>query len=301
MVGPAFALAGAIAFSFKAILVKLAYGFHAVDPLTLLALRMLYAAPFYTAILAWSSRGAPRVRGRDWMLVLALGCIGYYLSSYLDFLGLQYISAALERLVLFTYPTLVALLSAIFLARPITRRTALALAITYFGVTLVFWHDLRLARDVSLTLLGSALVFGSALLYAVYLVCAGPMIERLGTVRFTAGAMLASTGFVAAQFTLTRPLEALAQPASIHLIGATMAVVCTVLPSFLIAEAVRRIGANHVSMMGSVGPLSTVIFGALLLGEPIGVLQVAGGVAVVGGVLLLVARQTGAADSRPRL
>ncbi len=288
---PLLALVGAIGFSFKAILIKIAYGVHPVDPITLLALRMLYSAPFFLALAWWSQRGTTAPTARQWLAVVGLGFIGYYLSSYLDFLGLQYISAALERLVLFLYPTIVVMLSAAFLGKPISRRIATALLITYAGIVLVFWHDLRVAPDAREAVLGSALVFAASFTYAVYLVSAGPLIQRLGSGRFTAFAMLSSTVFVLAQFFAVRPPEALAQPPVIHAIALAMAVFTTVLPTLMIAEAIRHMGANGVALLGAVGPIATLVFGAILLAEPVGVLQLAGAALVVLGVLLVTLRR----------
>ena len=203
-VGPLFAVIGTLGFSFKAILIKLAYAWHPVDALTLLALRMLYSAPFFVAMAWWASRrpGNEPLQRRDWIRLAALGFVGYYLASLLDFMGLAYISAALERLVLFLYPTMVVLLSALLLKKPVARATVFALLLSYGGIVFVFWHDLRVAGDAGAVATGGALVFGSAFCYAVYLVGAGDLIGRIGSTRFIALAMLASTAFVLAQFAL---------------------------------------------------------------------------------------------------
>ena len=206
------AVLGVLGFSFKAILIKLAYGWAPVDPVTLMALRMLYSAPFFL-LMAWRSGRAPgarRIAPRDARLLIGLGFVGYYLSSLLDFLGLQYITASLERLVLFLYPTIVVVLSALFFAQPVTRRAVAALALSYAGIALAVFHDVRITGDPAAIALGSALVFGSAIGYAIYLVSAGGIIGRLGSSRFIAWAMLASTVFIIVQFALTRPVSALA-------------------------------------------------------------------------------------------
>lgn len=295
-IGPLCAVAGVFGFSFKAILIKLAYAWAPVDPVSLLTLRMLYSAPFFVAMAAWAGRvpGARPIAARDWRLLLGLGFIGYYLSSLLDFLGLQYVTASLERLVLFLYPTIVVLLSALFLSQPVTRRAAIALALSYAGIALAVWHDVRITGDAASIALGSALVFGSALGYAIYLVAAGGIIARLGSSRFIAWAMLASTGFVVVQFALTRPLGALRVPLSIHALTLAMAVFSTVLPTWMIAESIRRIGASTASLIGSLGPLFTIGFGALLLDEPVNLLQLVGVALVLTGVVL-VSRHAGRA------
>lgn len=288
-IGPACAVLGVLGFSFKAIFIKLAYVAHPVDPITLLTLRMLYSAPLFAAIAWWASRGpgtAPIARA-DWRLLAVLGFIGYYLSSLFDFIGLQYISASLERLILFLYPTFVVLLSAWWLRTPITGRAVLALLLSYAGIALAFWHDLRITGDAAATLTGGGLVLASAALYAAYLVRAGGIIARLGSLRFVAWAMLASTVYVLAHFVLTRPLAALTAPARVQGLALVMAIFSTVLPTLLIAESVRRMGANAASLVGALGPFFTIAFGAMLLGEPVHQLQLAGAVLVLGGVLLV--------------
>jgi drug/metabolite transporter (DMT)-like permease len=202
-------------------------------------------------------------------------------------MGLQHITASLERLVLFLYPTIVVLLSSLLLGRPVTRRAVAALVLSYAGIAFVFWHDLRFAGNAHATLTGGALVFASAILYALYLVQAGGVIARLGSSRFIAWAMLASTVFVVTQFLLTRRIEALAVPASIHAISLAMAIFSTVLPTWLIAESIRRMGANAASLVGSLGPVFTIGLGAMILGEPIHAIQLAGAALVMGGVMLV--------------
>jgi len=285
--GPAFAVAGVLGFSFKAILIKLAYAHSGVDPTTLLALRMLYSAPFFVAMAWWSGRGAPPIARADWRALAWLGFVGYYLASLLDFTGLQYITAALERLVLFLYPTMVVLLNAAIHRKPAGRRAWQALALSYTGIVLVFWYDLRVSGDPHAIAIGGALVFGSAFAYALYLVGAGTVIARLGSMRFIAWAMLASTVFVLAQFALTRPLAALDLPPRVHLLSLAMAVFSTVLPTWLVAEAIRRIGANASSLIGSLGPVFTIGLGTMILGEPTHAIQLAGAALVLAGVLLV--------------
>ncbi len=295
-VGPLFAVLGVLGFSCKAILIKLAYAWSDVDAVTLLALRMAYSAPFFVAMAWWSGRGAPPVASRDALRLVALGFVGYYLASLLDFMGLHYVSAALERLTLFLYPTIVVLLSAWLLHKPLTRRTCVALALSYLGIILAFWHDLRVGGDHAALFTGGALVFASAVLYAIYLVGAGPLIARLGSARFISWAMLASAGFVGAQFLLTRPISALAVPASVQALTLAMAIGSTVVPTWLIAEAIRRLGANQTSLVGSLGPVFTIGLGALVLGEPTHAIQLVGALLVLTGVLLVSLKPRAAAD-----
>jgi len=238
LVGPAFAMVGVLGFAFKAILIKLAYASTSIDAVTLLTLRMAYSAPFF-ALMAWWSTRAPNAKPlarRDWLSIVWLGFIGYYLSSLVDFIGLQYVTAALERLMLYLYPTIVVVLSAIFFKQRITGRIVVALVLSYVGILLVFARDLELAGDPGALWLGAALVFASSFLYACYLVGVGPVIARLGSLRFIALAMLTSALFIFAHFLATRPVTALLVPVRIHLLSLTMAVFSTVLPTYLIGK-----------------------------------------------------------------
>ncbi len=291
-IGPLCSVLGVLGFSFKAILVKLAYAWHPIDAVTLLALRMLFAAPFFVAMAWWAGRrpDARPIARRDWGALVWLGFTGYYLGSLLDFIGLMYITAALERLVLYLYPTMVLVLSVALRGRRVSRRQLVALALSYAGIALVFAHDLTFGGDARALWIGGALVFASALSYAVYLVGAADVIARLGSMRFTAWAMLASSVFVFAQFALTRDLGALAVPISIYALSLAMAVFSTVLPTWLVAEAVRRLGANTSSLIGSLGPVFTIGLGAVILGEAVHWIQLAGAALVLAGVMLVTLR-----------
>ena len=288
-IGPALALAGAFGFSAKGIFAKLAYAASSIDAVTLVTFRMLFSVPFFV-LMIWFARRDPalaRLERRDWVAILWLGFVGYYLASLLDFWGLQYISASLERLILFLNPTIVVLLSAIVLRKPITRRVALALALSYAGIVLVFAHDFHLAQETAALLIGGGLVFASAIVYAIYLVGNGEVIRRIGAARFTAYGMVVSTFFVFVQFLLTHPLSALDQPATVYWALGGMAVVSTVLPIWLTNEAIRRIGSNRVALIGTIGPVLTIGLSAMFLGEPITLFQIAGATLVTAGVILV--------------
>ncbi len=287
--GMLFALLAAFGFSFKAILVKLAYAWQPVDAITLLALRMLLALPFF-AVLAWQASGTgqrTRLAANDWLRLAWLGLTGYYLASILDFWGLGYINAGLERLILFLYPTLVVVLGAWLGRRRVARRETCALALSYGGIAVAFANDLHLATDRGALLLGSALVFGSAIAYALYLLASGNTIARIGTRRAAAYAMLISTVFVLAQFAATQPLAALRQPWPIYGLALAMAVFSTVLPAVLLAEAIKRIGAGQVALIGSAGPIITIYLGVVVLGEPATAVQLVGAALVLAGVLMV--------------
>lgn len=290
-VGLLFAVLGAIGFSFKAILVKLAYR-YGVDAETLLALRMGLSLPFFVVMGVVADRHAKsRLTARDWLWMAALGFSGYYLASYLDFLGLRYITAALERLILFLYPTVVILLSAIFLGKPIDRRTVTALALCYAGIGLAVGHDLSVTGEAGQVLVGSALVFASALSYALYLMGNGQVVGRLGATRVTAFATMVACVLSIAQFVVLRPLSALVLPWQVYALGLAMALFSTVAPVWLVSEAIRRLGAGPVSLTGTLGPVVTIFLGWLLLDESIGGGQIAGAALVIGGVLVMARRR----------
>lgn len=287
--GPALALAGAFGFSAKAIFAKLAYAASTIDAITLLTFRMIFSLPFFALMIWLAQRDAMRTRlaRRDWIAIFWLGFVGYYLASLLDFWGLQYITASLERLILFLNPTIVVLLSALVLGKPITRRTAVALGLSYTGIVLVFAYDFQRAQETAALLIGGGLVFASAILYAIYLVGNGEIIQRVGAARFTAYGIAVSTMFVFVQFLVTRPFSALNQPATVYWTTAGMAVFSTVLPIWLTNEAIRRIGPNRVALIGTIGPVLTIGLGAIFLGEAITIFQIGGAALVMAGVVLV--------------
>lgn len=281
--GLACALLGAVGFSFKAVFVKAAYR-YGVDPETLLALRMLYSLPLFLLMgYAAARTAAMPIAAEDWRALLVLGVLGYYGSSYLDFLGLRHISAALERLILFTYPTIVVLYGAWHERRAPTRATLSALALCYAGVALVVTHDLHASRGH--VLIGGALVFASSICYASYLLRAGPVLARIGSMRTAAWATVIACVCSVLQFAALRPLALLAaQPWQVHALSAAMAVFSTVLPIWFVSEAIRRLGAGPTAMIGSLGPPITMLMAWLLLGEALGFLQLVGAALVIVGV-----------------
>jgi drug/metabolite transporter (DMT)-like permease len=285
-VGILFALGGTVAFAFRPVLIKLGYEAAPVSATTLLFLRMALSLPFFAAVAWWLRREPPLAR-RDWAGIVALGFLGYYLASLLDFLGLQYVSAGLGRLIMFLYPTLVVILSVVLLAKRPTRRELTALALTYAGIALVLSVRLGAGPEQRLFLLGAALVFGSAMCYAVYLVTGSQLVKRVGSMRFTAYTMMVSTAPALAQFALLESPAALQLPGEVWLYVILLATVCTVLPVFLVAEALKRIGANHFALIGGLGPVTTVLADFVLLEGALTPLQLAGGALVIAGVLLV--------------
>ncbi len=278
------AAVGSVLFSGKAIVVKLAYR-HGVDAETLIALRMLFAVPFFLVAWWWTARGASPLNRSEHLRIIIIGLLGYYAASYLDFLGLQYITAALERLILYLNPTIVLLMSAVFLGKRIVRLDYLALALAYSGILLVFLHDVRLAGDN--VALGATLVFVSAVCYAGYLVLSGELVQKVGAIRLTSYAMVVATVAVLLQFIVLRPLGNLAQPAPVLWLSLINGLFCTVLPVFATMLAVARIGAGSTSITAMVGPVSTIALGYVFLGEAITGWQLAGTALVLAGVFVL--------------
>jgi drug/metabolite transporter (DMT)-like permease len=291
------AAAGSIAFSGKAIIVKLAYR-HGVDAVTLIMYRMLFALPLFLALAWWATyrqRGgapAPLTR-RDWLGILGLGFTGYYLASFLDFWGLLYISASLERLILYLNPTIVLVLGWVWYQRRITARQALAMATSYAGVLLVFGHEADLSGPNAA--LGAALVFGSAISYAIYLVTSGEMVKRLGAMRLVGLATTVACVLCLLQFVVLRPLSAAIVAPEVIWLSVLNATLCTFAPVLMVMMAIERIGAGLASQTGMIGPMSTIAMGVWLLDEPFNGWIVAGTALVVTGVYLVTrARSTGA-------
>jgi drug/metabolite transporter (DMT)-like permease len=274
-------------FSFRPLLIKLSYAAYPISPTTLLFLRMALSAPFF-AVIAWAlRRQEPRLTRRDWAGVVALGFVGYYAASFLDFIGLQYVGAGVGRLILFLYPTLVLVLSFVFLAKRPSGREIGALVLSYGGIALVVSDQVGASQQGRLFLLGVLLVFASALCYAVYLVAGSQVVKRIGSMRFTAYSTLVATAPAVAQFLVFEPPGALQLPAGVWTYAALIATVATVLPLFLQAEALKRIGANQFALVGAASPVSVALLSALGLDEPFGPRQMGGAVLVIAGVLLV--------------
>jgi len=284
--GIACAVGGTLAFSLRPILIKLSYAAAPVSPITLIFLRMTLSLPFFLAVGWWLRTQEPRLSGADWAKIAGLGIIGYYFASFLDFIGLQYVGAGVGRLILFLYPTLVLVLSFLFLQKKPTRRELVALVVTYAGVALVLSSQAS-GTQGKLFLLGASLVFASALFYAIYLVAGSQLIRRVGSMRFTAYSMAVATLPAVLQFFLLEPSSALVLPPKIWFYAITLATVSTVLPLFLQAEALRRIGPSEFALIGALGPVSVAITSALGLDEPFTWLQAVGGLLVIAGVLLV--------------
>ncbi|MCB1998711.1 MAG: DMT family transporter [Burkholderiaceae bacterium] len=283
--GLALAAAGSIAFSGKAIIVKLAYR-YGVDAVTLIMLRMLFALPLFALLAWWAGRGKAALTRHDLGLIAGLGFSGYYLASFLDFAGLAFISASLERLILYLNPTIVLALSVLLHKARVKPAQLAALAVSYSGVLLVFGHEVTLeGADV---LLGTALVFGSAVSYAVYLVYSGAHVKRLGAMRLTGWATSVACVLCIVQFLLLRPVSTVATLApEVLWLSALNAVLCTLAPVLMVMMAIERVGPTVTAQTGMIGPVATIALGVLVLGEPFTGWLVAGTVLVLAGVWLL--------------
>lgn len=290
LTGALFVLVSAIAFSSKAVMIKLAYGYH-VDAETLLTLRMAFAAPIYLGIAAWvfATGQSAHLNRKDVFALLLLGTVGGYLPMWADFAGLEYVSAGVERVILFLYPTMVVLISALLFGSRIGRRELFALGVSYIGVALAAGTEVFAPKVASPHgLLGAGLIFFSALSYAAYLVASGRLIPRIGATAFTAYIMLLISLTSAVHFSLTPHHASLSGlPAPVYGITLLMAVVATVLPSFLLSAGIHRIGSNRAALMGTIGPVSTIGLAWMFLGEGVTLLQLLGTVFVVAGVLAI--------------
>jgi drug/metabolite transporter (DMT)-like permease len=287
-IGLTLAVLGAIAFSGKAIIVKLAYR-YGVDAVTLIMYRMVFALPIVAVMAWWASRGKPALARRDVLGVLGLGFTGYYLASFLDFAGLAYVSASLERLILYLNPTLVLLLTWLLFKRPASRTQLIAMVVSYGGVLVVFGHEVMLVgMGTAATAWGALLVFLSAVSYAVYLVYSGELVKRLGSMRLVGLATSVACLCCIAQFAVLRPL-ANAFVVAPEVIGLSImnALLCTAAPVLMVMMAIERVGAGVTAQTGMVGPLSTILMGVLILGEPFTAWTAAGTALVVAGVFVL--------------
>ncbi len=281
------AIAGIVLFSSKAVMVKLAYRYD-IDAVSLLLLRMLFALPFYLTVAAIKKPSNPElIQKRDYWWLIGFGIIGYYLASYFDFLGLQYIKASLERVILFIYPTLVLIISRVFLKTRITKRQVMAILISYLGIVITFGQELTFAGEQSSLILGGVLIFLSALTYASYIAGSGWLIPKFGSVTFTSYAMIVSCLFVIGHYFVANGFVWSEYPIEVYYLGFAMAIIATVIPSYLISYAIKGLGASDFAIFGSIGPISTIILAYIFLGEALTSLQLVGTMVVIIGVVWL--------------
>lgn len=283
-------LSGAVCFSTKAIFVKLAYRDTSVDAVALLALRMIFSLPFFliSATVASGKHDNVRFTTRQWVLVAIIGCLGYYVSSLLDFLGLQFVSAGIERLILFIYPTMVLIMNALIFKEKIKPIQVMAVFITYVGLSLAFFSEVQMNTVVNENfLLGSVFIFVCAITYASYIVGSGRLIPIVGAAKFNSYAMSFAALGVLLHFYFTDNQSLLHFSPLVYFYSFSMAIISTVIPSYLVTEGIKRIGSDNAAIVGSVGPVSTILLAYFFLNEPISAFQIAGTVLILFGVLLI--------------
>jgi drug/metabolite transporter (DMT)-like permease len=287
--GVLIALVGAVLFSTKAIFVKLAYRDTPVDALSLLALRMVFSVPFFLGAAVLSSNRTTNVRftSREWVYVAFIGCLGYYVSSFLDFAGLQYVSAGIERLILFIYPTLTLLMSAIIFKVRIRSLQGMALAITYIGLAAAFFGEIDFDSQNGNFFFGAALILVCAFTYAGYIVGSGRLIPKVGASKFNSYAMSFACAAVLLHFLLFSDVSLLHLASTVYIYSALMAIFATVVPSYMVTAAINRIGSDNAAIVGSIGPVSTILMAYFFLGESITVWQLIGTACILVGVLII--------------
>ncbi|MEQ6121143.1 DMT family transporter [Reichenbachiella sp. MALMAid0571] len=279
------AVLGVVLFSAKAVMVKLAYQFD-IEAVPLLLLRMAFSIPVYAVMVFIKKPNNPEsIEKKDYLWLVLFGFLGYYLASYFDFLGLAYIKASLERIILFVYPTLVLLISWVFLKKPVTKIQIFAILITYLGIIITFSDELKTTGDD--VILGGVLIFFSALTYASYLVGSGWLIPKFGATTFTSYAMIVSCLAVIIHFYLFEKVDLLHFPNEVYYLGIAMAILSTVIPSYLVSAAIKQLGASNFSIIGSLGPISTILLANIFLDERITITQIIGTIVVIAGVFVV--------------
>lgn len=284
--GIAVGILGVVLFSSKAVMVKLAYKYN-VDAISILLLRMLFAFPFYIFIALYNKRKTKTttLKVKDYIWLVFFGFVGYYLASYFDFVGLIYIKASLERIILFLYPTLVLILNKIFLKKKITKVQVLAIGLTYFGIVIAFWDELAVTGKSSI--IGGIFILLSALTYASYLVGSGWLIPKFGAVQFTTYAMLVSCVCVFLHYSFITHLELLSFPWQVYVLGLLIAVFATVIPSFLVSKSIEMISSSNFAIVAGVGPISTIVLASIFLNESLTLLQCFGAIVVIVGIVIV--------------
>ncbi|MEL0456988.1 DMT family transporter [Flavobacteriaceae bacterium SZ-1-7] len=285
---------GIVMFSSKAVMVKLAYQYQ-VDALSVLLLRMLFSFPFYLVVAVIYSRKENKVKitSKDYTWVAFFGFLGYYLSSYFDFVGLVYIKASLERIILFLYPTIILIFNRLFLNKPITKTQIIAIILSYVGIVIAFWGEVAISGND--TFIGGFLILLCAITYASYLVGSGWLIPKLGVVKFTSYAMLVSCICVFVHYGLVSKIDILNYPWEVYLLGFLIAIFATVIPSYLVSEAINRINSSNFAVIAGFGPISTIVLAAIFLNEHLTMMQLFGALVVIIGILLVSTKKKAAA------
>ncbi|MDD7887369.1 DMT family transporter [Flavivirga sp. 57AJ16] len=277
---------GIVLFSSKAVMVKLAYQYK-VDTISILLLRMLFSFPFYiiVAYLYRKQNRAVAIKNKDYAWVVFFGFVGYYLASYFDFVGLTYIKASLERIILFLYPTIVLLLNRFFLKQPINKIQGGAIALTYLGIVIAFWDEVAISG--SDTYIGGFFILLSAITYASYLVGSGWLIPKFGVMKFTAYAMIVSCICVFVHYSIISEIDLFGFSWEVYFLGFLIAIFATVIPSFLVSASIKMISSSNFAIIAGVGPISTIVLAAIFLNESLTFLQLFGALAVIIGILLV--------------
>lgn len=277
---------GIVLFSSKAVMVKLAYNYQ-VDAISILLLRMVFSFPFYVVIayLYRNKNSNVAIGKKEYAWVVVFGFVGYYLASYFDFVGLTYIKASLERIILFLYPTIVILLNRIFLKQPITKVQVGAIALTYLGIVVAFWDEVAISG--SETYLGGFFILLSAITYASYLVGSGWLIPKFGVVKFTAYAMIVSCICVFVHYSIIGEANLFGFSWEVYILGFLIAIFATVIPSFLVSASIKMISSSNFAIVAGIGPISTIILAAIFLNEVLTWLQFLGALVVIVGILLI--------------
>lgn len=291
--GVLISILGAICFSTKAVIVKLAYLEYPVDAITLLAIRMIFSLPFFliSAMVTSNKKENVQFTKRQWIDIAILGCFGYYISSLLDFQGLKYVSAGIERLILFIYPTFVLLISAFWMKRKVRSIEWLAVMITYAGLCVAFIGEVQVQSGEDFYF-GSMLILICAVTYAIYIAGSGALIPAVGAIKFNSYAMSFAAAAVLIHFMLTSTQSVIGLPFGVYAYGFLMAILSTVVPSYLVSISIKRLGANTTAVIASIGPVSTILQAALLLGESVSVLEIAGTGFIILGILVISWKRT---------
>jgi len=279
-------LIGIILFSSKAVMVKLAYQYH-VDAVSILMFRMLFSFPFYLVIAILyrnKNNGVDLVR-KDYLWLVFFGIVGYYLSSYFDFVGLIYIKASLERIILFIYPTIVILFNKLFLKQPVSKDQVFAIMLTYVGIIIAFGHEVTISGHDAY--LGGFFILLCAISYAAYLSGSGWLIPKFGVVKFTAYVMVVSCLCVFLHYGITNKIDLLNYPREVYVLGFLIAIFATVIPSFLVSWSIQLISSSNFAVIAAVGPISTIILASIFLNEQLTLLQLLGAFAVIIGISLV--------------
>ncbi len=289
LIGFTITFLGAVLFSTKAIIVKKAFHDTHTDALSLLAVRMIFSLPFYIGIALFAGNKKDNVpfTKQQWIWVIVLGLFGYYISSFLDFVGLKYVSAGLERLILFLYPTFVVFINASLFKQKISRNQLIALALTYSGIFIAYYGQLSVENPGYNFYLGSFCIFLCAITYAIYIAGSGKLIPQVGAGKFTAYAMLSSTAGVFVHYAIAGNYQLLHSGTEYWGYGILLAIMATVIPSFLISYGMKQIGSNNVAIVSGIGPVSTIVQAHFILGEKIFTQQIIGTILVIAGVLLI--------------